>query len=135
MGIYTFITAVLLPILINIVLNICIFIHVRNSSRRIQPLTVGTLISGVNNQQLRISRRDISLLKQMILIFTMFILGWIPIASVHIADIVEPVDSVITAAVTLLSEICLLSLVINLFLCNHEIRQFLFNTIRRWFQH
>jgi len=135
MGIYTFITVVILPILTNIVLNIFIFIHVRNSSRRIQPQTISALTSGVNNQQPKISRRDISLLKQMIFMFIMFILGWAPTFIVHIADIIHDVNSVIVMASVFLSDICLLSLVINLFACNHELTQFLFNTIRRCCHH
>ncbi len=135
MGIYTFITVAILPILTNIVLNIFIFIHVRNSSRRIQPQTISALTSGVNNQQPKISRRDISLLKQMIFMFIMFILGWTPTYIIHIADIIHDVNSVIVMAFVFLSDICLFGLVINLFVCNHEIRQFLFNTIRRCCHH
>lgn len=134
MGIYTLITAVILPILVNFTLNICILVHVRKSSRRIQPQPISTLTSNItNNQPARISRRDISLLKQMIFMFTIFILGWAPVYIVHIADIINSVDTITLGAVVFLSEICLLSLVINLIMSNYEIRQFLFNKIRRCF--
>lgn len=135
MGIYTFITAVLLPILINMILNICIFIHVRRSTRRIRSQTISSLPNGVNNPQPKISRRDISLLKHMIFMFIMFIVGWIPTFIIHIADILHSVSTLIEGIILFLGEVCLLSLVINLFVYNHEIRQFLFNRIRRCFQH
>ncbi len=113
------------------ILNIRIFIHVRHSLRRIQFEIASTLPRGMNNPQPKISRRDISLLKHMIFMFTMFIVGWLPTSIIHIADILHSVNALIEGIILLLGEVCLLSLVIYLLVYNHEIRQFLFNRIQR----
>ena len=124
---YSFTTAVCLPLIINLILNIWIFIYVRRSSLRVQPK------NNINHQQLRISRRDIFLLKQMIFMFTMFIIGWIPIVSVYIIIALIDVEPVIIILTAYLSQLCVLGIIINLFLCNHELREYLMNKIRQWF--
>ncbi|CAF1391552.1 unnamed protein product [Adineta steineri] len=133
MGIYTLIIAVILPSLITMVLNICIFIHVRKSSLRVQAQQPSGITSGTNHQQSIISRRDISLLKQMILTFTMFVIGWTPALVINTIDIIIFVDFIIQMASVYLSVICLLVFMINLFICNHEIRRYVFDSIRRCF--
>lgn len=133
MGIYTFITSVIIPVMLNTGLNILIFIHVRKSARRVQPNYTSTgSTTVIVHQQLKISRRDISLLKQMIFMFTICISAWTPVTVVHMIDISNPVQSEIVAAVSLFSQICLLCLIINLVACNHDIRQLVTNNIRRY---
>jgi hypothetical protein len=133
MGIYTLVTAVILPLLMNIVLNICIFVYVRKSSNRVRAQDISAVTSGNHNQHPRISRRDISLLKQMIFIFTMFIVGWTPALIINTVNVVIFVDFIILMVSLYLSAVCLLALIINLFIYNHEIRQYVFDSIRRCF--
>ncbi|CAF1365890.1 unnamed protein product [Adineta steineri] len=133
MGFYTLITAVILPSSINMILNICIFIHVRKSSLRVHPGRLNTITNGINHQQSRISRRDISLLKQMIFTFTMFIIGWTPALVINTVDVMIFVNFDVQMASVYLSVICLLAVIINLFIYNHEIRRYLFDSIRRCF--
>lgn len=133
MGIYTLITAVILPLLVNIVLNIGIFVHVRRSSRRVQHQGISTVTTGSHNKQPRISRRDISVLKQMIFTYSMFVVGWSPALVLNTIDVVIFVDFIILMASIYLSAVCLLALMMNLFICNYEIRQYVFNSIRRCF--
>ncbi|CAF1141024.1 unnamed protein product [Adineta ricciae] len=76
LSIYTFIVAVVLPSLINIILNSLIFVHVRSSVRRVQPNIATAWTSGFNREQQqlpKISRREIALLRQMVFMFIMFV--------------------------------------------------------------
>jgi hypothetical protein len=133
MGFYTLITAIILPMLMNTILNTCIFIHVRRSSRRLQPQGVSAITGGTNQPQARISRRDIHLLKQMVFTFAMFIIGWTPAFVINTVNVIIFVDFVIAIASVYLSAVCLLALMINLLLCNRDIRQYGVDLIRRCF--
>ncbi|CAF0772539.1 unnamed protein product [Adineta ricciae] len=90
MTVYTLVTAVLLPSLVNFILNSMIFGHVRSSTRRVQPQNPSAWASRITTQQEnrqqapKISRREISLLRQMIFMFAMFIGGWSPVFIVDI---------------------------------------------------
>ena len=70
MRIYTCIRAVFfLPLLIKIIVN------VRSSARRIQQQSIDVNTNGNNNQlQPKLGRREISLMTQMIFMFSMFLL-------------------------------------------------------------
>ena len=134
MGFYTLITAIILPMLMNTILNVCIFIHVRRSSRRLQPQGVSAVTGGTNQHQARISRRDIHLLKQMVFTFAMFIIGWTPAFVINTVNVVIFVDFVIAIASVYLSALCLLALMINLLICNREMWQYIVDLIRRCFR-
>ncbi|UJR20235.1 hypothetical protein I4U23_023366 [Adineta vaga] len=75
---YTFIIMIILPLCLSIIINSIIFVHVRSSTNRIH-----TEITPVSNQQ-RISRRDIHLLRHMILMLLVFVIGWCPIYIISI---------------------------------------------------
>jgi hypothetical protein len=132
MRIYTLILAVFVSLFINIVLNILIFVHVRNSTHRVQPQMTNTNANRENNQQPRIGRREISLLKQMIFMFSMFIGGWTPIYSIVIINQYLNFTELIFHCSLIVAELAVLAIIINLFKCNHEIRQYLFNKIRQY---
>ncbi len=132
MRIYTFILTVCVSLFINIILNILIFVHVRTSTRRVQPQMTITNINGENNQQPRITRREIFLLKQMIFMFCVFIGGWTPVYSIVIISEYITVNQLIFHYSVIVGELAVLAIIINLFKCNHEIRQYLFNKIRQY---
>lgn len=120
----------IVPVFINITLNTFIFIHVRASTRRVQPHTLRTVTNGnSNNQQLRISRRELSLLRHMIFLFLTFIVGWSPMYFILIINQFIYVDRVVYESMVLVCELSLLSLIINLFMCNHKLRKYLLNKI------
>ncbi|CAF1140789.1 unnamed protein product [Adineta ricciae] len=119
MGCYTLITAVILPSLINTILNIGILICVRRSTRR----THSQESTGTGN---RITHRDISLIKQMVFTFTMFIVGWTPAYVINTINVVIYVDFSILMMSVYLGAVCLLALIINLFVYNREIRNCVF---------
>lgn len=135
MGFYTFITALIIPLVTNAILNMKIFLHVRRSSRRIQPQALSAVTTGTNNQPPKINRRDLSLLKHMIFIFIIFVIGWTPIFTINLIDIIIPGHIIAILSCMYISAICILAIIIYLFLCNHDIRTTLFNTIRHCFQH
>lgn len=138
--IYLFIIAVVLPLGINITLYIAIFMRARRSSRRLQPqdtnehaVTNTSSRQQQQRQQPKISRRDISLLKNMLFIFAMFIVGWTPIFLLNIISFLNSVNFVVVMSCVYLSAACTLGIIVHLFLCNHEIRNYLFDFIRNLF--
>ncbi|CAF1270253.1 unnamed protein product [Rotaria sordida] len=131
--IYTCMMAVFVPSFINIMLNIAIFIRVRSATRRVQPRTNNTSENSNRIQQARISPREIFLLRQMIFIFLTFIIGWTPVYIVNIINPILHIHPIISQLSILLCEVSLLSIIINLFMWNHELRQYFFNKIRHCF--
>ncbi len=124
-----------MPVFINIVLNVLIFKHVRASTRRVQPQTISTNININNNQQARISRREILLLRHMIFMFSMFIGGWSPIFFLTVINELTYVNQSIYQSCILLCEISALSIILNLYMRNHQLRQYILNNIRHCFMH
>ncbi|CAF0849598.1 unnamed protein product [Adineta steineri] len=136
MRIYTCVLSVVAPTLINTILNILIFIHVRSSSRRINPHTTDTSINTIaqgekQERQQLVSRRELALLRQMTFTFVVFITGWFPIFAVIIISYFINIDSTISAAFAMLSQLCILSIIINLFIYNHELKEYLLNKIQQ----
>jgi hypothetical protein len=115
-----------MPSLINIILNVHIFLYVRSSIRRIQP----QMINPVNIQRTKISRRDILVLRQMIIIFVLFIGGWTPIYLSVLLDKLVYIDSLVVPYTVLFGELCLLSIMIHLFIYNRQLRRYLLLKIR-----
>jgi hypothetical protein len=134
MLIYTCVFTVCVPLLINVVLNVLIFNHVRNSTRRVRPQIVNTLTNRNNIQPARLNQRDTSMLRQMIFMFLMFIGGWTPVfASLIISQFIN-FDPLVTPMTVLFGELCLMSININLFIHNHVLKQYLLNKIRQFFR-
>ncbi|CAF3816111.1 unnamed protein product [Adineta steineri] len=133
---YTCILVIVVPSMITIVLNALIFLHVRSSTRRVQPHTMSTTTNGVMmNQKTRVGRREIALLRHMIFIFSIFLIGWSPIYLVNVINQFITVATIPNGSSILLCEVALISLIINLFMCNHQLRQYLSNKIRVCFIH
>ena len=108
MEIYTFIMSVIVPSLINTIVNIRIFAYVRSSSRRVRPQTVTVISNTINPQEPRISRREISLLRQMIFMFSMFVGGWTPIYLTVLIFNFIPFNLMIFRLTVVFGDLCLL---------------------------
>ncbi|CAF1353071.1 unnamed protein product [Adineta ricciae] len=128
---------VVIPSFVNIALNIRIFMYVRSSSRRVQPTHHITTITNLNNTQQQqqhppswLGRREIFLLRHMIYMFIMFIGGWGPLYFFLFISQLTPIQRIARESAVLLCELSLLTLIINLFICNQELRQHLFNKLR-----
>lgn len=132
--------AVVLPLLINIILNSLIFVHVRSSTRRVQPQIRSAWTNRVTAQQEerqhipKLTRREISLLRQMIFMFMMFIGGWSPVFIVNIFLQLKKIHTIITALTILFSELCVFGITTNLFIHNYQLKDFLLNKIQFCFR-
>jgi len=123
---------IVVPLVVCLVSNSIIFIHVYSSSRRIQPITGSAVTTGDNSQQRpRINRRDIHLLRHMLMMLVSFVLGWAPIYLVGVLGNAISVSLLAYQLLSLLSGISIFSDVVDLFLYNHELRKYLGQTILR----
>ncbi len=125
---------VIVPSLINTFVNVLIFVHVRSSSRRVRPQAVPSVTNISNTQEPRISRREISLLRQMIFMFSMFVGGWTPVYLTVLTFYFIPFNLMAFQLTTVVAELCLLFITMNLFVCNHELREYCKNKIRQLFR-
>jgi hypothetical protein len=103
-----------------------IYYYVRSSSRRVQPQNDSS-----NIPQTNISRRDIVLLRHMVIMFCIFIGGWSPTFLVPIIASYMSVNMIVVSSFTILCELGLLLDMIDLFLYNHEVRKYLKSTCLR----
>ena len=110
-----------IPAFICIITNALIYRHVLASSRRVQTSTA----CPDNQYACAISRRDISLLRHMIILFLVFILGWTPSVIVNIAEYYTAVSNLLYDVSFLSFQLALLVVIIDLFLYNHEVRKYL----------
>lgn len=131
MAIYTFIMAIIIPALNITIFNVLIFSFVRSSGRRVRPQALSTT-SHTNdvNEQPVISRREISLLRQMIFTFLIFLLGWSPAYLTALIRNFISAPSLAGYITSINSQLCTVLTIVNLFLHNHELKQYLKNIIR-----
>ncbi|CAF1108740.1 unnamed protein product [Adineta steineri] len=121
-AIYRFVMVVIIPSIICLVNNMMIFKYVRSSTNRIQT----SLENAKNNaqQHQHLSRRDLYLLRHMIVMFCIFVVGWSPIYICGAINIVTSITVTTRFALIIISELSLLALISNLFLYNHELRRY-----------
>ncbi|UJR37556.1 hypothetical protein I4U23_030257 [Adineta vaga] len=125
MNYYVLMIIIIIPVLLYIIINVIIFKYVQSSTRRIQPRTETMVVDNNSVQQLKLNRRDIHLLRHMIIMFFVFVIGWCPIYITTVVNAHIPVDLLILKILSLLAEISLFCNVIDLFLYSHDLRQFL----------
>lgn len=122
--IYQLTITVIVPSLICLVINLLVFNYVRLSSNRIRPVTRTESIDSKSTQSKLLTRRDRYLLRNIIIMFCVFIGGWSP---VYITVIVLPtatINSLTLSLLILLAEFSLLSDIINLYIYNRDLRIF-----------
>ncbi len=108
---------VFIPSLIYLMINVVLFKYVRSSSRRVHPL---------NQQQFQpIPRRDLYVIRHMILMFCIFVGGWTPIYLFWIFNGRRIFNQLIFSILILLAQLSVLFDTINLFICNHKLRKYL----------
>ena len=127
MSYYTLAIIIVVPLSVNLVINIIIFKYVQSSTRRIQP-TIRSITEN-NDQSIKFSRRDIRLLRHMVIIFFVFVVGWSPIYITLVIMNYVPVSTFTLRILSVLAEISLLCDMIDLFLYSHELRQYLQRTL------
>ena len=128
--IYISILASPAPALINVLINIPIFIFVRTSANRIHVSESSTATSSVTVQSQKISRREIALIKHMAYMFWVFVIGWSPVYITSIVGLFTIVDSLVYHLTVILCEASVLTIVLTLFKINRDLRQYLWDKIR-----
>ena len=94
--------------------------RVRQSSRRIQ-----TESSQTGNQQGQFNRRDLHLFRHMIVMISIFIGGWTPLYTLLSIQSQFTIEPILSSSLTIVCELALLCDIIDLYLYNHELRNFL----------
>ena len=111
---------VIVPASISGVTNTLIYLHVRSSSRRVQ----GPVASSVSNRN-AVNRRDIFLLKHMIILLGIFLVGWAPWLIIEIVQYFTAVSNIPIYISNVIFQLALLADIVDLFLYNHEVRRYL----------
>ena len=117
----------IIPLAISLVSNGLIFFHVRASSRRVQTASV----PNEGQQQPKISQRDLSLLRHMIIMFCITLGGWAPIPVYQVITHYRGFNRSILQTLLVWYELALLVSVADLFLYNHELRRYMSDLCQR----
>jgi hypothetical protein len=125
MGFYTVIIVVIVPALITLILNLGIFKHAHSSSRRIKPQNESTVANVTMEQQPRIKRRDIYLLRHTAFMFFVFVIGWSPIFLLVAIDYSGSVDRLVYTLLQVLAVLSTLACMLNLFFYNREVTRYI----------
>ncbi len=120
---------VIIPSFLSVLINGIIVIHVRASSLRVQPQITTAHITGnhIIHQHPKINGRDIRLLTHMLFMFWIFIGGWGPIYAIIIVMDSIAISILTSRMLSILGDISLLCIVIELFAYNHKLRDYLRN--------
>jgi hypothetical protein len=111
--------------LICVIIHTVIFDSIRLSTRRVQLRSQITQTNSSYIQGPKMNRRDAHLLRHMIFIFSLFVIGWVFFSFLAIVSSYIRVDQNVTTSASLSSEISTLSIVVDLFVYNHELRRYL----------
>jgi hypothetical protein len=120
---YKLIIVVILPSILNGFFNLLILLKVKLSTQRLSA--GGMRISTIHSNTKCICARDVCLLKHMLFIHIVFVIGWGPISLFSIIGIYVKTHFVVGLILRLLPPLSLLINIIDLFLYNHELRQYL----------
>ena len=110
----------ILPAVICVFTNTLIYRHVRSSSNRAQSPDA----TNASNRR-HVSRRDIFLLRHMVIMFAVFVLGWAPWMTGYVVGYYVRVATLVTFLMNIWFQLALMFEMIDLFLYNHEVRKYL----------
>ena len=113
------------------IINIFVFVWARASSRRVQAQPSTTGEAPANTQQGRMTRRDIHLLRQMIVVFCTFVIGWGPIYLLVFLSGYFYINPLVLPCIVIIAPMGLWSGLINLFVHHREVREYLREKIGR----
>jgi hypothetical protein len=127
---YTLFIIVVLPSIVTIVFNSMIFFFVRSSTRRVHATATAptTSVANTNLQH----ARDMYLLKHMVFIFIVFLIGWTPIYIESAIDFSRGASSWLFLLLQILPVFSTLINILDLFMYNHDLRQYLKEQIIKW---
>ena len=126
---------IVIPFTVFLIVNILIFISVRSSTRRIRPDPSTANENNLNSvSQRKISGRDLHLLRHMVIILSIFLGGWAPLYVLLAKENQFSINRILISALTIWCELALLCDIIDLYLYNHEVRNYLKTIFLRYFQ-
>jgi hypothetical protein len=104
------------------IINSIIFIYARRSTRRVRTT------NGESANALILSQRDAHLLKHMIFMFAVFFCGWTPPYMMKaVTESVSGFSPIAMQIFYMIPAVCILIVIVDLFLYNHELRKYLTN--------
>ena len=124
---YSVMSMLIIPLAISLVSNGLIFFHVRASSRRVQA----GCVSDEERQQPKISQRDLSLLRHMIIMFCITLGGWAPVPVYQVIAHYRGFNRSIFQTLSVWYQLALLVNIADLFLYNHELRRYMSDLCQR----
>lgn len=116
---------IVIPMFVNLTINIITLKYIQKSSRRIQPTSSTHANSGNILNQLNISRRNVYFLRHMIFLFIVFLVGLCPLRLLVLIDTDSQVNILVYKIFTLNIPISLLIITTDLFLLNSAVMLYL----------
>jgi hypothetical protein len=132
MRFYALLSIVIFPSILIIIFNALIYLTVTSSSRRVHGISTNPNV-GTATKPTHQNARDIFLLKHMSFIFLVFILGWSPVYTLQIVQLNPQTPVWILKFLQVLPVLTSIIIVIDLFIYNHELRQYLKERILKIF--
>jgi len=121
--VYRLLIMVIVPSILNGFFNLLILLKVKVSSRQLSKNQMK--IKTINSNGKCLCDRDVSLLKHMLFIHIVFVIGWAPINLLPLIGIYIKIPFLVDLFLRLLPPLSLLINILDLFLYNHELRQYL----------
>jgi hypothetical protein len=121
-GFYNLFIIVILPSILSAVFNTLTYVKVRSSTRRVHAAATTMHAATHSKQQ---NARDVYLLKHMLFIFVIFIIGWAPIYIFAVIDTNIYLPYWVYSLLQTFPVFSLLIDIVDLFLYNHDLRQYL----------
>lgn len=116
---------IVIPMFVNLTINIITLKYIQKSSRRIQPTSSTHANSGNILNQLNISRRNVYFLRHMIFLFIVFLVGLCPLRLLVLIDTDSQVNILVYKIFALNIPISLLIITTDLFLLNRAVMLYL----------
>lgn len=116
---------IVIPMFVNLTINIITLKYIQKSSRRIQPTSSTHANSGNILNQLNISRRNVYFLRHMIFLFIVFLVGLCPLRLLVLIDTDSQVNILVYKIFALNIPISLLIITTDLFLLNSAVMLYL----------
>ena len=122
---YVILIIIVGPVLVCAVIHTIIFRTIRASFRRIQPNSERTTTTRLTNERSKMTRRDVHLLRHMIIMLAVFVGGWGPVYITLVLMSYLPIDPRLLKSFALLADISLIFDIIDLFFYSQKMRRYL----------
>lgn len=111
------------PLLASAIINGMIFRHVRASTNRLHPQSISIATSNTSRSSVeKISRRDLHLLRHIVLMLLIFLIGWTPIYTIAVLLNYMTISTDILRIFSLFAQLSILCDIVDLFVYNEPLR-------------